>query len=63
MEIFPLTTVNTFMVNLAQTLNDNLIIVIGVLGLVVGIQFVVKWFNNRAYSIAKAEHYRNRDGS
>lgn len=45
MEIFPATTVATLTTQLTATLADNIVVVIGVIGLAVGIAFVTRWFN------------------
>jgi len=44
MEIFPATTVADLVAQLTATLADNIVVIIGVVGLAVGITFVTRWF-------------------
>jgi len=45
MEIFPATTVADLVAQLTATIADNIVVVVGVIGLAVAITFIVRWFN------------------
>ena len=45
MEILPTSTLAEITEFLQQTLINNIVIIIGVIGLAVGIAFVTRWFN------------------
>jgi len=44
MEIFPATTVADLLAQLTATVADNIVVIVGVIGLAVGIAFVTRWF-------------------
>lgn len=44
MEIFPQSTIQELLAQLTQTVSDNIIVIIGVVGLATAIYFVVNWF-------------------
>lgn len=44
MTIFPTTTVADLIASLTGTIADNIVVIVGVVGLAVGIAFVTRWF-------------------
>ena len=51
MEIFPATTVSTLVTQLTATIANNIVVIVGVIGLAVGIAFVTRWFNKSTKKI------------
>lgn len=45
MELLPATTVTVLTTQLTDVVTANALIIVGVLGLAIGIAFVMRWFN------------------